>query len=118
MTDVSTIRVIPFCGKVNEWPVWSDKFLAKVKRYGFKDLLQGKLSIPKFDESFDKDSDKGMKMLKMQRLMKLLLKNSFYQSIRNVVKVKLHLIWWLTDASQRSILMVMRQLYGKDSKQV
>jgi hypothetical protein len=57
MTEVSTIRVIPFCGKVDEWPVWSEKFLAKVKRYRFKDLLQGKLSIPKFDESFDEDSD-------------------------------------------------------------
>jgi hypothetical protein len=64
MTDVSTIRVIPFCGKVDEWPVWSEKFLAKAKRYGFKDLLQGKLSIPKFDESFDEDSDEGKKMLK------------------------------------------------------
>jgi hypothetical protein len=37
MTDVSTIRVIPFCGKVDAWPVWSKKFLAKAKRYGFKD---------------------------------------------------------------------------------
>jgi gag-polypeptide of LTR copia-type/Zinc knuckle len=62
MTDVSTIRVIPSCGKVDEWP-WSEKFLAKAKRYGFKDLLQGKLSIPKFDESFDEDSDERKKML-------------------------------------------------------
>jgi hypothetical protein len=62
MTNVSTIRVIPFCGKVNEGPVWSKKFLAKAKRYGFKHLLQGKLSIPKFDESFDEDSDEGKNM--------------------------------------------------------
>jgi hypothetical protein len=68
MADVSTIRVIPFCGKVDEWPVWSKKFLAKAKRYGFKDLLQGKLSIPKFDESFDEDSDKGKKMLKLAEI--------------------------------------------------
>jgi hypothetical protein len=46
MIDVSTIRVIPFCGEVNELPVWSEKFLSKAKRYGFKDLLQGNLSIP------------------------------------------------------------------------
>jgi hypothetical protein len=32
------------------------------KRYGFKGLLQGKLSISKFDESFDEDSDEGKKM--------------------------------------------------------
>jgi hypothetical protein len=115
MTDVSAIRVIPLCGKVDEWPVWSEKFLAKAKRYGFKDLLQGKLSFPKFDESFDEDSDKGKKVLKMQRLMKLFLQNSFFQLIQRVVKVKLHLIW-LKDVSQRSILMVMRQLHRKDSK--
>jgi hypothetical protein len=64
MIDVSTIRVIPFCGKVNELPVWSEKLLAKAKRYGFKDLLQGNLSIPKFDESFGDDSDEGKKMIK------------------------------------------------------
>jgi hypothetical protein len=46
MTDVSTIRVIPFSGKVDEWPVWSEKFLAKAKRYGFKDLLQGSCQFP------------------------------------------------------------------------
>jgi hypothetical protein len=53
MTDFSTIRVITFCGKVNEWPIWSEKFLAKAKRYGFKDVLLGKLLILKIDESFD-----------------------------------------------------------------
>jgi gag-polypeptide of LTR copia-type len=62
MTDLNTIRVIPFCGKVNEWPIWSEKFLAKAKRYGFKDILVEKLSIPKADEDFDEVSDLGKKM--------------------------------------------------------
>jgi hypothetical protein len=53
MTDLKTIRLIPFCGKVDEWPIWSEKFLAKAKRYGFKDLLLGKLSIPKLYDVFD-----------------------------------------------------------------
>jgi hypothetical protein len=60
-TDQNTIRVIPFCGKADEWPIWSEMFLAKAKRCGFKDLLLGKLSIPKEDESFDKLSDIGKK---------------------------------------------------------
>jgi hypothetical protein len=55
MTDLSTIRVIPFCGKGDEWPIWSEKFLAKSKRYGLKHV--GKLSIPKIDESFDESPD-------------------------------------------------------------
>jgi hypothetical protein len=68
MADVSTIIVIPFSGKVNELPVWSKKFFAKAKRYGFRDLLQGELLIPKLDESFDEISDKGKNMLKNEEI--------------------------------------------------
>jgi hypothetical protein len=38
MTDLITIRVIPFYGKGEEWPTWSEKFLAKARCYGFKDV--------------------------------------------------------------------------------
>jgi hypothetical protein len=62
MTDLRTIRVIPFCRKSNKWTIWSEKFLAKAKRYGFKDTLIGKLYIPKADEEFDEDSVTGKKM--------------------------------------------------------
>jgi hypothetical protein len=43
MTDLSTIRVIPFYGKSEEWPTLSERFLAKARRYGFKDVLLGRL---------------------------------------------------------------------------
>ena len=56
MTDLNMIRVIPFCGKVDDWPIWNEKFLAKTKRFVFKDLLLGKLSIPEADEEIDEDS--------------------------------------------------------------
>jgi hypothetical protein len=61
MTDMNAFRVIPFCGKVEEWPIWNERFLAKAKRCGFKDLLLGKLSIPKVDEEIDETSDIGKK---------------------------------------------------------
>jgi hypothetical protein len=61
MTDMNDFRVIPFCSKVEEWPIWSERFLAKAKRCGFKDLLLGKLSIPKVDEEIDETSDIGKK---------------------------------------------------------
>jgi hypothetical protein len=39
MTYLSAIYVIHFYGKSDEWPFWSEKILAKAKRYGFKDVL-------------------------------------------------------------------------------
>jgi hypothetical protein len=61
MTDMNAIRVIAFCDKVEEWPIWSERLLAKAKHCGFKDLLLGKLSIPKVDEEIDDTSDIGKK---------------------------------------------------------
>jgi hypothetical protein len=57
MTDMNATRVIPFCGKVEESPIWSERFLAKAKCYGFKDSLLGKVSIPKVYEEIDETSD-------------------------------------------------------------
>jgi hypothetical protein len=61
MTDMNAIIVIPFCGKVEEWLIWSERFLAKAKRCGFKDLLLQKLSIPKVYEEIDETSEIGKK---------------------------------------------------------
>jgi hypothetical protein len=61
MTDMNPIRLIPFCVKFEELPIWSERFLAKAKRCGFKDFLLGKLSIPKVDEEIDETSDFGKK---------------------------------------------------------
>jgi hypothetical protein len=49
--------VIPFCGKVDKWPIWSGRFLAKATRCGFKNLLFGKFSILNVDEEIDETSD-------------------------------------------------------------
>jgi hypothetical protein len=53
--------VISFCGKVEELPIWIERFLAKAKRCSFKHELLGKLSIPKVDEEIDETSDIGKK---------------------------------------------------------
>jgi tellurite resistance-related uncharacterized protein len=62
MTDLSTIRVIPFYGKSEEWPTWSEKYLAKARRYGFKDVLLGKVKVPRNDEDYDMESEEGKKL--------------------------------------------------------
>jgi hypothetical protein len=53
--------VILFCGKVEEWDIWSKRFPSKAKKCDFKDLLLGKLLIPKLDEKIDETSDIGKK---------------------------------------------------------
>jgi tellurite resistance-related uncharacterized protein len=62
MTDLSTIRVIPFYGKSKEWPTLSERFLAKARRYGFKDVLLGKVKVPRTDEDYDMESEEGKKL--------------------------------------------------------
>jgi hypothetical protein len=61
MTFFSKNRVISFCGKVDEWPICREKFLSKSRRFGFKDLLLGKLFIPMADEEIDEGTESGKK---------------------------------------------------------
>jgi len=62
MSDLSTIRVIPFYGKSKECPTWSERFLAKARHCGFKDVLVGKVSIPKTREGYNMDSEEGKRL--------------------------------------------------------
>jgi hypothetical protein len=61
MTDMNAIRVISFRGKVEDWTIWSERFLAKPKRCGFKDLLLGKFSIANLDDEIYETLDIGKK---------------------------------------------------------
>jgi hypothetical protein len=62
MTDLSTIIVIPFYGKSEEWPTWSEKVLAKARRYGFIYVLLGKVKVPRTYEDYDMKSEEGKKI--------------------------------------------------------
>jgi hypothetical protein len=65
MSDLSVIRVLSFSGSKDEWATWSEKFLAKTKRSGIKDVLLGKVLIPKSSEVFDEKTDEGKRMLRI-----------------------------------------------------
>jgi hypothetical protein len=65
MSDLSTIRVLSFSGSKDEWPTWSEKFLAKAKRSGIKDVLLGKALVPKPSEVFYENTDEGERMLRI-----------------------------------------------------
>jgi hypothetical protein len=62
---------VKFCGKVNEWHIWRETFLAKAKRYWSNNFLLGKLLIPKIDELFDEVTDQEKRMLKIINFNKI-----------------------------------------------
>jgi hypothetical protein len=61
MIDLRSIRVIPFYGMSEEWPTWSERSLAKARLYGFKDVLLGKLKVPRTGEDYYMESEEGKK---------------------------------------------------------
>ena len=65
MSDISAIRVLNFTGKKEEWSTWSEKFLAKARRSGIKDILLGKLTIPKTSDEINEKTDEGKTMMKI-----------------------------------------------------
>jgi gag-polypeptide of LTR copia-type len=53
----TSIKVVLFSGKSSDWITWEEKFLARAKRKGYKDLLLGKVEVPK-ESATESDSDK------------------------------------------------------------
>jgi len=64
-----TIRVIPFSGNKRDWPIWSEKFLARGDVKGYKDILLGKVIVPT-DSAFN-DMPSGTEKTKAKTLRKL-----------------------------------------------
>jgi hypothetical protein len=71
MSDLSAIRVLNFSRRKEECPTWSEKFLAKAKRSGIKDVLLGKLQIPKTSEELEEKSEEERRMMKNADLNEL-----------------------------------------------
>ena len=44
--DIKRFSVVEFSGKGSDWDPWSEKFLARAKRKGWKDYLLGVKSVP------------------------------------------------------------------------
>ncbi len=42
----TSIKVIPFSGKAIDWPVWSEKFLARARCKDYMKILLGKEVVP------------------------------------------------------------------------
>jgi hypothetical protein len=115
LTDLNTIRAIPFYGKVDEWLIWSERFLAKSRRSGFKDLMLGKLSIPTVDEKFDEGTESGKK-----KSIAIHMNEIAYTKLILSIDVKTNseklLLILLKAVRAKTTLMVMLLLHGKGSR--
>ena len=59
--NTTSIKIIPFSGKSVDWPVWSEKFLARARRKGYKKILTGKVKIPSDSEDLSSERDATVK---------------------------------------------------------
>ena len=66
----TSIRVITFSGKKTDWSTWEEKFLAKSKRRGYKELLLEKdgVQIPKSTETLDEKDEDDKKKITLREL--------------------------------------------------
>jgi hypothetical protein len=71
MSDFSAIRVLKFTGNKEEWSTWNEKFLAKARIYGIKDILLGKVTIQKNSEKINEKTDEGKSKLKISDVNEL-----------------------------------------------
>ena len=59
-------KVIIFSGKKVEWPLWSEKFLARANRKGYKDILVGTETVPDDNEDISLETDQEIKKSKLE----------------------------------------------------
>jgi hypothetical protein len=74
MSDFRLIRLLPFSEKEDEWPIWIEKFLSKAKSSGFKDVLLGKVNIPKYDEEINQKTEEGKVLMQNADLHEMVYK--------------------------------------------
>ena len=48
--EVTTIRILSFSGKEEEWERWSKKFMAMAQRWKYHKVLKGLVNIPAEDD--------------------------------------------------------------------
>jgi len=66
--------VISFSGERAKWSYWEEKFLARARRKGFKEILFGTIPIPKDSETLDLNMEEGKKKKKICELNELAFK--------------------------------------------
>jgi len=67
-SDDKAIRVISFNGKQSEWAIWEEKFLARARRRGYKDIILGKTAVPADSVVIDTTTPAGKEQARVRKL--------------------------------------------------
>lgn len=69
----TTIRVVTFTGKKADWVIWDERFLARARRRGYKDILLGKNadSIPPDLGKLDANKEEDKTKIRLRQLNEL-----------------------------------------------
>ena len=102
-----TTRILPFSGKKEHWAVWEEKFLARAKRKGYKDILLGKKEAPKDSDTYDTSNDAG-KELQRRRDANELGFEELILSIDGKTKVGKVASSLVKEAKTQTMLMAMQ----------
>jgi hypothetical protein len=73
MSESSTICVLNFSGKKEDWPTWNEKFLVKANQSGLKGALLGKVLIPKTQDPVDKRTKERKEKIQIIHLNEMAL---------------------------------------------
>jgi len=60
--------VISFNGKQSEWAIWEEKFLARARRRGYKDIVLGKMAVALNSTVIDTLTPVGKEQARVQKL--------------------------------------------------
>ena len=63
-----TITKFTFSGKKVDWPIWSEKFLARARRKEYKKILTGAEKAPDDTVVIDTSTTRGKEMKKLRGL--------------------------------------------------
>ena len=109
-----SIRILPFNGKQENWSIWEEKFLARAKRKGYKNILLAKEVAPKDSVMIDTSTSAGKEQMR-QRDANELAFEELILSIEGKSKAG-RVAFALSKAARPAIMwMEMQALHGRGS---
>ena len=96
MSELKSIRVLNFSGRTTDWEGWSEKFLARSKRRGYKRLLIGKDTVPmakEYENAVTKNDKSGDNVIKLNNSNKEAFEDIILSIDHTSKHEKLRLVW-------------------------